>query len=207
MKDKLELWKRQAGVPYMLGDAIKKTAKEKNRTESDMADYYYGGITGIKDDTKANLHNLEIEGANSEVLEYEKKILDFIENVLENYSIDYTLSEEKQNEYFSWIDNNNHVLDSINNKSDEETQENVNDEADSTSDVNLNIKFGTFEQGIKNGDILVVKAKITPSYNNKATINQNNFNVQDIVKNQGGNTYKEIQYWAVADMEDGLSLR
>ncbi len=82
-------------------------------------------------------------------------------------------------------------------------QENTNEEVDSISNVNLNIKFGTFEEAIKNEDTLVVKAKITPSYNNKATINQNNFNVQDIVKNQGGDTYKEIQYWAVADMEDG----
>ncbi len=74
IKDESELWRSQAGVPYMLGDAIKKTAKEKNRTESDAADYYYGALTVIREDTRANLDNLKIEGANSEVLEDEKKI-------------------------------------------------------------------------------------------------------------------------------------
>lgn len=51
--------------------------------------------------------------------------------------------------------------------------------------------------------ILVVKAKIKPSYNTKATIDQNYFNIQDIVEHQGGEKYDEIQYWAVADMSDG----
>lgn len=49
----------------------------------------------------------------------------------------------------------------------------------------------------------IIKAKIEPSYNNKATIHQNFFNVEDFIKNQNGNTYDEIQYWAVADMTDG----
>lgn len=49
----------------------------------------------------------------------------------------------------------------------------------------------------------VIKAKIEPSYNNKATIHQNFFNVEDFIKKQGGNSYDEIQYWAVADMKSG----
>lgn len=54
-----------------------------------------------------------------------------------------------------------------------------------------------------NGTTLVIKTKITPSFSNKATIDQNYFNVCDIIKKQGGNDYEEIQYWAVADMTDG----
>ena len=50
---------------------------------------------------------------------------------------------------------------------------------------------------------LIIKAKIEPSYNNKATVNQNYFNIENIVKKQGGDKYTEIQYWAVADMTDG----
>ncbi|MGL5417529.1 MAG: hypothetical protein ACRDAU_17800 [Clostridium sp.] len=51
--------------------------------------------------------------------------------------------------------------------------------------------------------VLIVKAKIEPSYSNKATINQNGFNIEDIILNQGGDEFEEIQYWAVAKMEDG----
>lgn len=50
---------------------------------------------------------------------------------------------------------------------------------------------------------LIIKVKIQPSYNNKATINQNYHNIEDIVKNQGGDKYEYIDYWAVADMADG----
>lgn len=53
------------------------------------------------------------------------------------------------------------------------------------------------------GTTLVIKAKIQPSMNNKMTIDQNYYNVCDIIRNQGGDQYDEIQYWAVADMTDG----
>lgn len=50
---------------------------------------------------------------------------------------------------------------------------------------------------------LVIKAKIQPSFTNKLTIDQNYMNVADVILNQGGNQFDEIQYWAVADMTDG----
>ncbi|MCM1231096.1 MAG: hypothetical protein NC489_13290 [Ruminococcus flavefaciens] len=50
---------------------------------------------------------------------------------------------------------------------------------------------------------LVIKAKITSSLTNELTINQNYINVADVILNQGGNNFDEIQYWAVADMADG----
>lgn len=53
------------------------------------------------------------------------------------------------------------------------------------------------------GKTLVIKAKIKPSYSNKTTISQNYFNVADIIKNQGANSFETIDYWAVADMTDG----
>ena len=58
-------------------------------------------------------------------------------------------------------------------------------------------------KGGVNMDTLVIKAKITPSYNNEATIHQNYFNIEDIVRNQGGTEFAAIDYWAVADMTDG----
>lgn len=69
------------------------------------------------------------------------------------------------------------------------------------------------EPKIPNGDLLsinvnddnvaVVKAKITSSYSNKATIDQNYYNVVTLIREYGFNQYDEIQYWAVADMSDG----
>lgn len=52
-------------------------------------------------------------------------------------------------------------------------------------------------------NVAVVKAKITPSFSNSATVHQNYYNVVDLIENQGFNSYDEIQYWAVADMTDG----
>ena len=65
------------------------------------------------------------------------------------------------------------------------------------------IKHGEFIESNINDDVLVIKAKIEPSLNNKLTISQNGFNVEDIIKNQGGDQFKEIQYWAVANMSNG----
>lgn len=53
------------------------------------------------------------------------------------------------------------------------------------------------------GTTLVIKAKIQPSMTNKMTVDQNYYNICDIIRNQCGEQYDEIQYWAVADMADG----
>jgi hypothetical protein len=57
--------------------------------------------------------------------------------------------------------------------------------------------------GGADGNTLVIKAKISSSYSNKATINQNYHNIIDLVENQGCGKYDAIDYWAVADMSDG----
>lgn len=75
------------------------------------------------------------------------------------------------------------------------------------SEAEHSIKFGELlswtENNIDGKNVLVVKAKISGSYSNKATIKQNYMNVGDIILNQGGDAFDEIQYWAVADMTDG----
>ena len=75
--------------------------------------------------------------------------------------------------------------------------------SDNVDDGAYKIKHGEFLESNVNDDVLVIKTKIEPSMNNKLTISQNGFNVEDIIKNQGGDKFKEIQYWAVADMESG----
>lgn len=59
------------------------------------------------------------------------------------------------------------------------------------------------ENDLDGKKVLVVKAKINPMLTNKHTIDQNYYNVADIIKKQNGNEFDEIQYWAVAEMTDG----
>lgn len=75
--------------------------------------------------------------------------------------------------------------------------------------VSVSIKFGEYKSAIEvdDGKTLIVKTKIKPSYSNKATINQNYHNVEDMILNQGCDKYDEIQYWAVADMSDGTESK
>lgn len=53
------------------------------------------------------------------------------------------------------------------------------------------------------GKTLVIKAKINSNLTNKMTIDQNYYNVADIITKQGGDRFTEISYWAVADMTNG----
>jgi len=64
-------------------------------------------------------------------------------------------------------------------------------------------KFGQILEANKLGATLTIKFKIKPSYNNQATIHQNGYNVEDLILNQNADQYDTINYWAVADMEDG----
>lgn len=63
--------------------------------------------------------------------------------------------------------------------------------------------ISTITNTVNDKNVIVIKAKISPSYSNKATIDQNYFNIEDFVKNQNGSQFDEIQYWAVAAMTDG----
>ena len=51
--------------------------------------------------------------------------------------------------------------------------------------------------------VCVLKYKITSSATKKMTMNQNYYTVVNFIKDGGGDQYNEIQYWAVADMQDG----
>lgn len=51
--------------------------------------------------------------------------------------------------------------------------------------------------------VVVLKFQIQPSYSNSATIKQNYHNAEDFIRKAGGEKYKRISYWAVADMADG----
>lgn len=56
---------------------------------------------------------------------------------------------------------------------------------------------------VNDNNVAIVKAKIAPSISDKATIDQNYYNVVNLIRKNGFAEYDEIQYWAVADMSDG----
>ena len=68
---------------------------------------------------------------------------------------------------------------------------------------NLEIKHGELLSVIYSDGTVVVKTKIAPSYSNKATIDQNYYNIADLVKNHGFNSCEKLSYWAIADMTTG----
>lgn len=73
----------------------------------------------------------------------------------------------------------------------------------SKSSVTYKLLYGDFISSSGYDDIVVIKAKIKSSATDKMTIDQNYYNVCDLIKNQGLDTAGELQYWAVADMSDG----
>lgn len=69
------------------------------------------------------------------------------------------------------------------------------------------LEFGDLLEATEN-DIdgkrtLIVKAKITDKGSISKTIDQNYYNIEDLINNQGCESFDEIQYWAVADMSNG----
>lgn len=67
----------------------------------------------------------------------------------------------------------------------------------------LRLAHGELLSVNQNGHTVVVKAKIKSNLTNEMTINQNYFSVDELIRNHGFNTCDELQYWAVADMQDG----
>lgn len=52
-------------------------------------------------------------------------------------------------------------------------------------------------------NIVVIKVKIHSSYSNQATIHQNYYNIEQLAEEGWYSDVVELQYWAVADMDDG----
>ncbi len=68
----------------------------------------------------------------------------------------------------------------------------------------LELEHGELLSVTNGGDgVVVVKAKIESSFSNKSTINQNYMNVRGLICDHGFNSCSELQYWAVADMQNG----
>lgn len=89
-----------------------------------------------------------------------------------------------------------------------ETQatETITEETPAESSDNR-IKFGELlditENTIEGKNICVLKVKIESSLTKGMTVDQNYHNIEQFVKEAGGDKYDSIDYWAVADMENG----
>lgn len=79
--------------------------------------------------------------------------------------------------------------------------------SDSSTEETLKLLHGelisTTENKIDEKSVVVIKAKIEPSLTTKMTIEQNYYNVEDLILKHDYDKYDEIQYWAVADMTSG----
>lgn len=67
----------------------------------------------------------------------------------------------------------------------------------------ISLQYGELLSLNEQDGFAVVKAKIAPSFSNSATVSQNYYNIEALVKKHGFDKYDEVQYWAVADMTDG----
>lgn len=78
---------------------------------------------------------------------------------------------------------------------------------ESSTEARFYLEFGKLldanPKGGINMDELIIKAKIEPSLTNQMTIDQNYLNIKNIILEQDGGKFSSIQYWAVADMNDG----
>lgn len=100
-----------------------------------------------------------------------------------------------------------------------DTNEAQTDAAADTSEAQTDAAEGaeyTLEHGelvsvvtneIDGKNVIVIKAKISSSYDNEATVDQSYYNVEDLIQNQGCDEFDELQYWAVADMSDGAESK
>ena len=75
--------------------------------------------------------------------------------------------------------------------------------AESQQEEAISLQYGELLSLHEQDGIAVVKAKIAPSFSNSATVSQNYYNIEALVKKHGFDKYDEVQYWAVADMTDG----
>lgn len=73
----------------------------------------------------------------------------------------------------------------------------------SSASSSSGLKHGELLEETANDGVVVLKTKIKPSSSNKATVDQNYYNIEDYVANNDMEGISEIQYWAVADMDGG----
>lgn len=72
----------------------------------------------------------------------------------------------------------------------------------SVDPAGLKLHYGELVDLTQNGSTVVVKARFTSHLSRQSFIDQNFFNIGDLVHKNGFNTCEEIQYWAVYQQGD-----
>lgn len=85
----------------------------------------------------------------------------------------------------------------------QESKENNKPEENTDSRISYGEVLDQTENEVEGKSICVLKVKIEPSLTKKMTIDQNYHNAVTFITEGGGDKYDSIDYWAVADMEDG----
>lgn len=75
-----------------------------------------------------------------------------------------------------------------------------------TADLSLHTGDLLYVNYCGNG-LVIVKAKIQSLFSNEQTINQNYYNVGQLIKDNGFDSCEELQYWAVADTTNGDEVK
>lgn len=73
--------------------------------------------------------------------------------------------------------------------------------------ANIDLKYNDLLDVTTNGGTIVIKAKVTPSWNNNLTVKSCGMDIYEAIQDYGLNQYNEIQYWGVADMTDGTEQK
>lgn len=73
--------------------------------------------------------------------------------------------------------------------------------------ANLELNYNELLDVTTNGGTIVIKAKVSPSWNNNLTVKGCGFDVYEAIQDYGLDQYDEIQYWGVADMTDGTEQK
>lgn len=196
-----------SGCNYFANKSIEKVKKEQNeqakiiyeQQRKQKQDYLEEFIDKyrtilVSDKLYKDMTNEEGNLAVELVSEFEKNSSNIPDNFKNKYSGRIKAIEQSITDY-----NNQKNAKS---KEKNSTQNNSNSNTE-LSKRNYKARFGQFLECNINGSTAVVKFKIQPSTSNKTTIHQNGYNIEDMILNQGADQYDEIQYWAVADMEDG----
>lgn len=125
--------------------------------------------------------------------------------------------------YGSWLNENNH---NDNNHSSNSASSSVNTSVSSSSPAsssiassksqnsvmatskasasrNIALTYGKLVDVKENNDVLILKAKIESQATNKQTVDQNYYNVVNYIEKQDMAGINELQYWAVAKMQNG----
>lgn len=78
-----------------------------------------------------------------------------------------------------------------------------------TEDGKIKIRFGDILDITENKEeqTIIIKVKIESNVTKEMTVNQNYMNAWEFIKAYTGTEYKELTYWAVADMTDGTESK